>query len=175
VPPEIDSGIGPPWHAIWTRSHCERLVRDQLAARGLHPFMPTIAIWSRANGTQHRIGLPMFPGYVFLHDSVDKLRYLEVRKARGVVALLGERWDRLAVIPEREMASIERLAAAGLDVAPHPFLRAGEPVRVVHGALTGVEGLLLKIDARKGRLVVSIELLHRSVAVELDCSSVAPA
>ncbi len=163
---------GAPWHAIWTRSNCERLVRDQLAAKGFHPFMPTIAGWSSVAGCQHRVELPMFPGYVFLHDALGKPGYLEVRKARGVVALLGERWDRLAVVPAREIAWIERLQAAGLDVTPHPFLRVGERVRVVQGALAGVEGLLLRIDARKGRLIVSIEMLRRSLAVELDCSTV---
>ncbi len=168
-------GSAIPWHAVWTRSHCERLVRDQLTVKGFHPFMPTIPSWSLGAEGQRQIALPMFPGYVFLQDALDKRGYLEVRKARGVVALLGESWDRLAVIPAREIASIERLQAAGLDVTLHPFLRAGERVRVVRGALTGVEGTLVKIDGRKGRLVVSIEILHRSVAVELDCSTVASA
>ena len=164
-----------PWHALWTRSHAERLVRDQLTAKGFHPFLPTTASWSSRAGIQHRIEVPMFPGYLFLHDALDKRGYIAVRKARGLVAVLGDSWDHLATIPAREMESIDRLQAAGLEVTPHPFLRVGQRVRVVQGALTGVEGILQRVNAGKGRLIVSIELLQRSVAVELDCSTVTSA
>ena len=163
------------WHALWTRSHCERLVHDQLEAKGFHPFMPTIATWSLRGGKQHQIGLPMFPGYLFLHDALDKISYLEVRKSRGLVALLGQSWDRLAVIPNHEIASIERLQQAEVPVSPHPFLREGQRVRVMHGPLAGVEGILVQVKPNKGRLILSVDLLQRSVSAEIDSSAVAAA
>jgi transcription termination/antitermination protein NusG len=163
------------WHALWTRSHCEKLVRDQLAAKGFEPFLPTISIWSLRAGRQHQIGAPMFPGYIFLPASLDKHAYIEVRKSRGLVGLLGQGWDRLSVIPHSEMTSIERLQAPEVRAAPHPFLREGRRVRVVRGPLSGVEGFLVELRPNKGRLVVSVELLQRSVYAEIDCSAVAAA
>ena len=74
---------GTPWHVLWTRSHYEQLVYDQLMAKALHPFLPTIEVWSRRRGLRHRIHIPMFPGYLFLHDALDKHSDVEVRKARG--------------------------------------------------------------------------------------------
>jgi len=163
------------WHALWTRSHCEKLVRDQLAAKGFHPFLPTLANWSTRGGRQHQIALPMFPGYIFLPDVLDKLAYIEVRKSRGLVALLGQGWDKLAVIPQAEIASVLRMQAAEVEIAPHPYLRVGRRVRVVRGPLAGTEGFLVEVKANRGRLVVSVELLQRSVSAEVDCSAVAAA
>ncbi len=170
-----DAPPGARWHALWTHSHCERLVRDQLAAKGFHPFLPTIASWSVRGGRQHQVGIPMFAGYLFLHGAVDKSAYIEVRRSRGLVAILGERWDRLATIPDHQIVAIQRLLGAGLPVVSHPYLREGRRVRVVRGALTGVEGILLDLKPSKGRLVLSVDLLQRSVATEVDCSAVAAA
>ena len=173
APAALPSSEPRAWHALWTRSHCERLVHDQLAAKGFAPFLPTLSVWSVRGGKQHRISVPMFPGYIFLPGGIGKLDYIEVRKSRGLVQLLGQSWDKLAEIPHREIASIRLLQAPELNAAPHPFLRRGNRVRVVRGPLTGVEGYLTSVDPEKGRLVVSVELLQRSVSAEIDCSSVA--
>ena len=87
------------WHVLWTHSHCEQLVYDQLAAKGLDLFLPKVSIWARLFGTRRLAPAPMFPGYLFLHQAMDKASYLEVRKVRGLVRVLGEGWDRLAVVP----------------------------------------------------------------------------
>jgi transcription antitermination factor NusG len=166
---------GARWHALWTHSHCERLVHDQLAAKGFHPFLPTIASWSVRGGRQHQVGIPMFAGYLFLHGAVDKNAYIEVRRSRGLVAILGERWNRLATIPDHQIVAIQRLQGAGLPVVSHPYLREGRRVRVVRGPLAGLEGILLEVKPLKGRLVLSVDLLQRSVATEVDCSAVAAA
>ncbi len=91
------------WHVLWTRSHCERLVHDQLAAKDLDVWFPEIDIWSRRGGTRRRARVPLFPGYLFLHQAMDKGIYLTVCKTIGIVRLLGERWDRLAAVPAREI------------------------------------------------------------------------
>jgi len=62
------------WYAIWTRSHSEQLVADQLLAKGLQVFLPKISVWSRRGGVRHAIRVPMFSGYVFLNESVDRTR-----------------------------------------------------------------------------------------------------
>jgi transcription termination/antitermination protein NusG len=162
------------WHVLWTRSHCEQLVYDQLVARGFHLFLPTVDVWSRRAGVRQRSHVPMFPSYVFLHHALDKWSDVEVRKARGVVALLGDSWERRAVVPEHEIAAIKRLFEARVPVTAHSYLRVGQRVRIMRGPLEDVEGILVRTKPGKGLLVLSVELLHRSVAVEVDCTLARP-
>ena len=164
-----------PWFAAWTRSHCEQLVHDQLIGKGFHAFLPTIKTWSRRGTVRHLIPLAMFPGYVFLRHFMDKNSYVEVLKTRGIVRILGERWDRLAPVSETEMDAIERIARAEVPALPHPYLREGQRVRITDGPLAGVEGILVHSKPNKGLLIVSVDLLQRSVAVEMDCTRVVPA
>ena len=164
-----------PWHVLWTNSHCEEIVSSQLAARGFHPFVPRIETWTRRGGARRLGTVPLFPGYLFLNDALDKARHVEVRKARGVVAILGEGWDRPAVIPNAEIDAIRRIVEAGVPAFAHPYLREGRRVRIVEGPLGGLEGLLLRVRPDKGLLVLSVEMLQRSVAVEVDCAQVVPA
>jgi transcriptional antiterminator NusG len=161
-----------PWYALYTRSHCEQLVYEQLAAKGFHLLLPTIQVWSHRAGVRHRIAVPMFPGYLFLQSLVDSAIYLEVRQARGLVRILGQGWDRLAVVPAEEIDAIRAVLRSKLPTQPHPYLREGQRVRVRRGLLSGVEGILVGGKANKGRLVLSVELLQQSVAVEVDCSDV---
>lgn len=163
------------WHVIWTRSHCEQLVYDQLAAKGFQLFLPKINVWSRRGGQRQLIQLPMFPGYFFLHQAMDKPTCIEVGKARGLVRLLGERWDRPALVPDEEVEAIQKVTDASLPALPHPYLREGQRVRITRGPLADVEGILVRSKSNKGLFVLSIELLQRSVAVEVDSTLVVPA
>jgi transcription antitermination factor NusG len=165
----------PHWYALWAHSHSEQLVHDQLAAKGFHPFLPKLDTWSRRRGVRHLIQVPMFPGYLFLRHAMGKAAYVEVCKIRGLVRVLGERWDRLAVVPDGEVEAFQRLSAAGQPVLPHPYLKVGRRVRVRCGSLAGVEGVLAEDRSKKGLLVLSVELLQRSVAVVIDCTDVEPA
>ena len=165
---------GAQWFVLWTHSHSERLVYEQLAGKGFEMFLPTIKTWSRRKGVQAAIELPMFPGYVFLRHAVDKRSYVEIVKVRGLVRVLGERWDRLAPVPDEEIDAIRRVVASDVPVFLHPYLREGQQVRITHGPLAGLEGLLVSTNPQKGLFVVSVELLQRSVAVEVDCTQVRP-
>ena len=162
------------WFALWTHSHCEQLVRDQLSAKGFDAFLPTIRDWSRRGGVRRLISRPMFPSYLFVHHSMDKLSYIEIMKSNGVVKILGERWDNLAAIPDAEVDAIRQLTTSELSLTPYPFLRDGQRVRIVEGPLAEVEGILVRSRPNRGLLVLSVELLHRSVAVEVDCGAVVP-
>ena len=162
--------VRPNWHVLWSRSHCEQLVYDQLVAKGFRPFLPTIDVWSRRGGVRRVCRVPMFPGYVFLHHALDKWSDVEVRKARGVVAILGDRWDQRAVVPDQEIEGIQKLVRVGLPVRPHPFLQVGQRVRISRGPMADVEGILVRTKPNKGLLVLSVDLLSRSVAVEVDCT-----
>lgn len=117
----------------------------------------------------------MFPGYLFLRHPMDKETYIAVSRARGLVRVLGERWDCLAEIPHGEIEAIQMVDAACCPVLPYPYLKEGQRVRIVEGPLTGVEGLLVESRPSKGLLVLSVHLLQRSVAMSVDATTVVPA
>ena len=163
------------WFVLWTHSHCEQLVYDQLNGKGFSVFLPTIKTWSRRKGARRIITLPMFPGYVFLHEAIEKRTYVEIQKTRGLVRILGERWDRLTSVADPEIESIQRAVLANAPMIPYPYLREGQQVRIAGGPLAGLTGLLVQVKPNKGLLVLSVDLLQRSVAVEVDCTFVVPA
>jgi transcriptional antiterminator NusG len=165
----------PHWYALYTRSHCEQLVCDQLAAKGFQLLLPRIEVWSHRAGKRHIISVPMFPGYLFLRHAIDKVSYIDVRKARGLVRILGEQWDRLSVVPDAEIEALQTVLNASLPVMTHPYLREGQRVRITRGPLRGIEGIFVYSKPAKGLVILSVDLLQRSVAVEVDCSIVTAA
>jgi transcription termination/antitermination protein NusG len=169
-------GTSGSWLALWTHSHCEQLVHDQVVEKGFCVFLPKVGVWSRRRGVQRLIQTPMFPGYLFLRPRrvMDKAAYVEVSKARGLVRVLGERWDRPAMIPAEEMQAIETVEAAHQRVLPFPYLKEGQRARICKGPLAGVEGILVETKPRRGLLVLSVHLLQRSVAVVVDGTEVEP-
>jgi transcriptional antiterminator NusG len=162
------------WSVLWTHSNSERLVEDQLKSRGFDVFLPLLKAWSRRRGAQLSIARPMFPGYVFVRHAIDKRTYIEMLKARGVVRVLGDRWDSPASVPDDEIDAIRRVAAAEVPVFPYQFLAEGQRVRIAEGPLAGLEGILISTKPQKGLLVVSVHLLQRSVAVEVESTFVQP-
>jgi transcription antitermination factor NusG len=163
------------WLALWTHSHSEQLVHDQLIAKRFNSFLPMVPVWSRREGARRLIRKPMFPGYLFVRHAIDKASYIEIMKTKGLARVLGERWDLPAIVPDVEIDAVRQVLDTGLPILEHSFLREGHRVRITQGPLAGVEGILVHNNPHKGLLVVSVELLHRSVAVEVDCTFVAPA
>src|SRR5262249_12229072 len=151
----IETQAPPVWRVLWTQSHCEQLVHDQLAARGFQSFLPKINVWSKRAGRRHLIRRPMFPGYLFLRPALDKEGDVAARRARGLVAILGDSWESLAAVPEEEMVSVLALSRSDLPSMPYPFLREGARVRIQSGPLAGVEGILKTGHADRGFLVLS--------------------
>jgi len=128
--------------------------------------------WSRRGGTQKVVRTPLFSGYLFLYHAIDKYSYIEVRKARGLVNILREEGSQLAVVPDAEIDSIRSVVQSKVPILSHPYLREGQKVRITYGALGGTEGILLKTNVDKGFLVLSVNILQRSLAVEIDCTAV---
>jgi transcription antitermination factor NusG len=165
----------PAWYALWTHSHCEQVVRDQLVARGYYAFLPTMDVWSRRRGVRRLTQAPMFPGYLFIRHAMDRQACSEVCAVRGLVRVLGAGWDRPAPIADDEIDAIERVALARLPVLPFPYLTEGQHARITAGPLAGLQGRLVEVRPRQGLLVLSVELLQRSVAVVVDATEVTPA
>lgn len=165
----------PQWHVLWTRSNCERLVYEQLSAQGYDVLLPAIHKWSRSKQKQRLYCAPLFPGYLFIRHAIDKFSYIEISRARGLVKILGERWDRLATVPEPQMEAIRKVEESELPRMPHTYLREGQTVRVTTGPLANVRGILVESEPKCGLLVLSVELLAQSVAVKVNYSQVVPA
>lgn len=160
----------PRWYAAYTRSRHEKAVSDHLAERSIETFLPlyqTIRQWR--NG-RHRVELPLFPGYAFVRIALrDRL---EVLKVPGVVELVGFS-GMPAALEGEEIERLRKALAGGVKAKPHPYLTVGRRVRITAGPLIGREGILLR---RKGetRVVLSIELIRRSILVDVELDALEP-
>jgi len=158
------------WYAVWTRSRHEKAVAEQLERKSVETFLPvyeTIRQWK--NG-RHKVQSPLFPGYAFVRIALrDRL---EVLKVPGVVRLVGFNGTPTP-LGDEEIESLRRALAQGARAEPHPFLTVGRRVRITAGPLQGAEGILIR---KKGdpRVVLSIDLIRRSVAVEVDSTGLEP-
>jgi transcription termination/antitermination protein NusG len=159
------------WYAVWTRSRHEQLVREQLEQRKVEAFLPTITRWSRWKDRKKKIDWPLFPGYCFARfDVADTLRVLKCTGVVNIVSFDGKP----AAIPPVELDSIRLLVGSELQYDPCPMIHEGMLVSVVHGPLKGVVGRLVRKDAAKARLVLSVDLIGQAVSVEVDASDVKP-
>src|SRR5688500_11404433 len=156
------------WYAVWLRSHYEQIVTQQLSAKGFQTFLPQVRSWSRRSGSARAIRMPMFPGYVFVREALDKGRYLDLLKVPGVVRVLEDGWSRLTPVNDEEIEAIQQIASADVMAFPHAHLQRGQRVRVLDGPLAGLEGIFAHDEPSKGRLVVSVNMLGRSIAVEMN-------
>jgi transcription termination/antitermination protein NusG len=156
------------WHAIYTRYQHEKAVARGLESKGYEVFLPQYAAARRWKDRTKHLSLPLFPCYVFLR--CDFRRCLEIVSTPGFVSVLSYE-GQPAVIPETEIDVVRRLVQEKLRIEPHPFLRCGDWVRVKWGALEGIEGILIR-KKNVLRLVLSVQLLEKSVAVEVDAWAV---
>lgn len=159
---------GPPWCAVYTRHQHEKAVARNLVGKGLEIFLP---LYSTARQWKDRIkhlSLPLFPCYVFFRAGLE--RWLEVISTPGVYSFVGN-GGRPALIPEVEIDAVRRAVERGAGVEPHPFLQCGDWVRVKCGPLEGIEGILVR-KKNRFRLVLSVQLLEKSVALEVDALAV---
>jgi len=161
--------MSPAWFAIWTRSRHEQVVREQIARKHFDAFLPTITRWSRWKDRKKKIDWPLFPGYCFARfEEEDALAILKCTGVVNIVSVEGKP----APIPPFELDSIRVLIGSELQYDPCPMIREGMMVEVVHGPLKGVVGRLVRKDAPKARLVLSVDLIGQAVSVEVDAADV---
>jgi transcription antitermination factor NusG len=152
------------WYAVYTSANHEKRVRQQLEERRVESFLPVYDTIRRWKDRQKRMQLPLFPGYVFVHIALrDRLRVLQIP---GVVKLVGASGTPTA-LAEGELETLRTSLASGVRAEPHPFLAIGRRVRIRMGPLAGLQGLLVQ-KKNKARFVVSLKLIMRSIAVEVD-------
>ncbi len=153
-----------PWFAAYTRPHHERVTAGSLEKRGYEILFPRYRVASRWKDRVKQIELPLFPGYVLVR--CDPHKRLPVLQTPGLLHLVSD-GDGPLPVPEAEVENLRRACIHHARMEPVPFTKIGERVRVRWGPLEGLEGIL---TAKRGclRVVISVELLARSVAVEID-------
>ena len=158
------------WYAVRLRSNFERCASQIFQEKGFATFLPmhrTRRVWSDRT---KEVEVPLFPGYTFCR--FDPLHKMPILTTPGVVSILESSTGPIP-IDEHEIEAVRKLLASGLPVGPWPFLREGQSVIVERGPFSGVEGLIITLKNRY-QLVVSVSLLQRSVAVEIDRECVRP-
>ena len=165
-----DTHHGGHWYALYTRHQHEKTVAEILMAKGFEVFLPLYSVSHQWKDRVKKLSLPLFPSYVFLRSSLD--HRAQIMSTSGVHAFVGVE-GRAARIPDEEIEAVRRTVDSLLHVEPHPFLRWGDWVRIKSGPLEGIEGILVR-RTNQFRLVLSVEMLEQSVAVEVDPHIVEP-
>jgi len=153
------------WFALQTRYRFEKKVATQLASKGMDVFLPLRKENREWSDRQKLVTVPLFPGYAFVHSARSlalRLLVLQTAGVMGFVSFAGT----AAVVPQKQIEDLRLLLAKSVPFSLHPFLRAGQRVRIRGGCLDGVEGLLTQRD--KDKLVISIESIQRSLAIEIQ-------
>jgi len=162
-----------PWYCLYTRSRHEDAVYQRLTDKKINAFLPKLEVWSRRKDRRKKIQKALFSGYLFVHENLTHHNWLEILKTPGVVKILGNEAGPIAV-PEIQIESIKKILNGKAAVSPFPYLKEGQLVRVVDGPLRGCEGFLIKIKEEKEKLIISLDLLRRSVSVEIESASIEP-
>jgi transcription antitermination factor NusG len=159
-----------PWYAVRVKSNCEHTASAGIKGKGFQEFVPSYRTERRWSDRVREVQAPLFPGYVFARlDPHNRLPILTVPGVVGIVSFAKQPIP----IPDAEIDAVHRVLEARARYGPWPFLATGQLVRIEQGALVGLEGILLQIKSRY-RLVISVSLLQRCVAVEVDRDSIRP-
>jgi|SRR5579862_2122965 len=158
----------PNWYALFTRHQHEKAVAAALSNKGHEVYVPLYRSVRRWQDRAKHLSLPLFPCYAFIREGMD--RPLQILTTPGVLQIVGY-GGRPATISLAQLDAVRRIVESGVPIEAHDYLRCGDRVRIKRGPLAGVEGIL----ARKKdsiRLVVSLDMLGRSAAVEVDVLNV---
>lgn len=161
---KMDTG-GKQWYALQIQSRRARLASTALRGKGFEEFLPVSRVQRRWSDRAKLMDVPLFPGYLFCRfEPYDRL--VPVISTPGVIGIVGAN-KKPTPVPEEEIEAVRRVLLSGLFAYPCPFVTVGSRVLIGRGPLTGIEGIVTNTD-KLYRLIVSVTLLQRSVAVEID-------
>jgi len=161
------------WFALYVQVNHEKEVVKRLQQKSFDCYLPLMESWSRRQDRRKKVQLPLFPGYVFVHTILDNYTNVNILKTPGSVCVLRNSEGALP-IPEYQIDNLKTMLGSPFPLASHSYLKEGDWVRVVRGALEGCVGILLRQNPRRGRLVVSVDIIQRSVSIELNVEDVEP-
>jgi transcription antitermination factor NusG len=158
------------WYALQVRTRWESSTAAILSGKGYQTILPTYKVRKRRMAKPRELSAPLFPGYVFCQ--FDAAKRLPILITPGVIAVVGRGRIPLPV-DDSEIAAIQKVVSSGFHAEPWPYLELGQKIRIESDILRGLEGILISFKGNH-RIVVSVSLLRRSVALEIDRSCVRP-
>jgi len=158
------------WYAVHTRSRFEQKVHDGIFGKSIEVFLPKMQVMSRRKDRRKKILVPLFPGYVFVHTALDPEESLNILKTVGVVRMVGVKGMPVPA-NEEEINALMILNGTDRTVQNRNYMKTGDRIRVMEGPLKGLTGFYLRHKGHGNIVVVSIELLNRSLEVDVeDCT-----
>jgi transcriptional antiterminator NusG len=154
------------WFALQTRPRYERKVHSELQEKGVQAFLPLHSEIHQWTDRKRTVEMPLFPGYIFVRVTSSVDDRVRVLRTNGVINFVGARNIGVA-IPDSEIDSVQSVVKSGLPFNPHPHLEIGQRVYVRGGCLDGVQGVLTAVNGDRG-LVISVNLIHRSIAMRIE-------
>ncbi len=158
------------WFAVWTRNQYEPRVSDRLRSKRFEVFLPCVRVPSRRRDRRIVLDQPLFPGYLFLRFAPSRAGYVSVVSTEGVVRVLGDCWETLQPVPDDQVEAVRRLVTSAEEARAVPWIRVGDRVRIARGPLAGLEGCVRDRCRGRATFVVNVDLLRRSVGVELEAA-----
>jgi len=158
------------WHAVYTRHQHEKKVAESFAGNGIEVFLPLYEIVRRWKDRDKLLSLPLFSCYVFVR--AEARRRTDIISTPGVHSFVMT-GNHLATISHLEIEALRRASESRLRVEPHPFVTIGDKVRITAGPLQGIEGIVVR-GKSSCRLILSAQLLEKSVSVEIDADCIEP-
>ena len=155
------------WYAIHTRSNYEQKVYDGLCSKSIETLLPRCQVMSRRKDRRKKIFIPMLRGYVFVHTDLNAVEYLDILKTVGVVRLVSFEGKPVPASDE-EISSLMILDGTDRTVENRSLMKRGDRVMIMEGPLKGLIGFYVRHKGKSDKVVVSIELLNRSLAVEIE-------
>lgn len=155
------------WYAVHARSRHEDVVFHGLERKTIEAFLPRVEVMSRRKDRRKRILVPLLPGYLFVHTDMNPNQYWDIIKTYGVVRVIGIEGKPVPVKDE-EVVSLRILDGTDRTVRNQAYIKQGDKVMIMEGALKGLTGYYMKHKGQSDKVVVSIELLQRSLTVEIE-------
>ena len=163
---ENAAGAAPLWYAVRLRSRHEKVAAEQLRKLGIETYLPLVTQIHQWSDRKKRVEVPLFSGYAFVKFEPGSEVRLRVLKTHGVVGFVGPQWEQTPV-PELQIRHIQGILESGTQVEEHPYLKAGQRVRIRGGALAGVEGILSSLNPDRS-LVITVEPIGRSISIRIE-------
>jgi transcriptional antiterminator NusG len=167
------SGSEASWFALYVQVNHEKEVTDRLEQKSVECWLPLMECWSKRQDRRKRIHVPLFPGYLFVRAVMDNYTNVHILRTPGALTILRNSEGPLPV-PQYQIENLKRMLELPDQISLHSYLKEGDWVQVVRGHLAGCVGILIRRKPKKGRLVVGVDLIRKSVSVELDTEDVEP-
>jgi transcription antitermination factor NusG len=161
------------WFAVQTRPRFEKKIALELQEKGFESYVPLHEARRQWSDRKQLVSLPLFPGYTFVRISAVPDNRVAVLRTNGVMNFVGARGIG-SPIPDSEIEAVQTLLKQQVPFKPHPFLKIGQAVRIRGGALDGIKGILTKVNGDQS-LIISVELIQRSIAMRVTGYNIEPA